>query len=71
MVLESNYEENADLVEISKDARSLYKEMERLKEDAEASEDAMDELGKILTIARRISKGDKVTAVEGTRTLPS
>ena len=53
MVLESNPEEKAGLVEISKEARSLYEEMERLKEDAEVSGDAMDELGKILTIARR------------------
>lgn len=64
LVLESTSEENADFVEISEDARSLYEEMERLKENAEASEDAMDELGKILTIARRISKGDKVPSTD-------
>lgn len=51
---------HADLIEISNEARRLQEEMERLQENAEASENAMEELGKLLEIARRISKGDKV-----------
>ena len=38
----SEAEKNADLVEISNEARQLHDEMERLKKNAEASKGAMD-----------------------------
>lgn len=56
----SEAEKNADLVEISNEARRLHEEMERLKKNAEASKGAMEVLGKLLEIARRISNGDRV-----------
>ena len=62
--MENESDRKAYLIEISKDARSLYEEMERLKENAETSGKAMEDLGKILEIARRISNGDRVPSTD-------
>lgn len=58
--MESESERKSDIVEISNDARSLYEEMERIRENGEASGKAIEDLGKIMEIARRISQGDRV-----------
>lgn len=60
LVIEGNSDIKADMLDISVDARSFYEEMERLREGAEASEEAFEDMGKILEIARRIARGDKV-----------
>lgn len=62
--MENESKRKADLIEISEDARNLYEEMERLKENAETSGKAMEDLGKILEIARRISNGDSVPSTD-------
>ena len=54
----------ADLLDISNEARRLHEEMERMKENAEASGKAMEDLGKILEIARRIANGDRVPSTD-------
>ncbi len=48
-------------LDISQQAKEMYqRQFERLKETTKKQEEGFSELGKILEIARRISRGDKV-----------
>lgn len=55
-------EENSGVVvEISEDLKRMYQEqLESAKEAAEAAGEGMEEMAKVLEIARRISRGDHV-----------
>lgn len=53
------------LLEISNEARSCLVEMlQKSREDKEKSNDAMDDMAKAMEIARRISRGDYVPALD-------
>lgn len=50
-------------LEVSENLKEMYQQqLEAAKESAKAMGEGMDDLGKILEISRRISKGDKVPA---------
>lgn len=54
-------EERGVVLEISDDLREMYQEqLEAAKEAAKAAGEGMEDMAKIIEIARRISRGDKV-----------
>lgn len=54
-------EKRGVVLEISDDLREMYQEqLEAAKEAAKAAGEGMEDMGKIIEIARRISRGDKV-----------
>lgn len=55
--------ENGVVVEISENLKEMYQQqLESAKKSAKQAAEGAEELGKILEIARRISRGDKVPA---------
>lgn len=53
------------LLQISNEARSYWEEMlQKSREDKEKSNDAIDDMAKAMEIARRISRGDHVPALD-------